>query len=83
MFWLIALAVVTGLTIAGAKGPKWRLTTLAIILGFTGLGVGVGYFATESTERIALAVSFGATGAAGCAAWNKWWRNDERGRGRF
>lgn len=78
-FLFVLLIVVAGIAIVGTKGTKWKLTNLAIILGFGGFGLAAGYgiglwlhnIALGADVAIPLGISVAAAGVAGCSAWNK------------
>lgn len=74
--FLLALIVLAIFAIVGAKESKWKLLNLLIIVGFTGLGLLVGFLiggntATGGHLSAALMAPVGAVGAFGCIRRNK------------
>jgi hypothetical protein len=77
--FLVAMVILSIMAIFGAKGAKWKMLNLLIILGFAafglGLGAAAGAWAGNSAlgGHIAAAIifPFGAIGALGCLRRNK------------
>ena len=75
----VLLIVLAAVAIAGAKGMKWKLTNLVIILGFAGLGLAASYgmglwrhnMALGAQVAMPLGISLAAAGVMRCSAWNK------------
>ena len=75
----IACLVLSIMALIGAKGLKWKLLNLAIILGFmaTGIAIGYGFGAWGSSPTIGAEVAvvlmpwLGLAGALGCIRRNK------------
>jgi hypothetical protein len=80
---LLALVALSVLAIASAKGMKWKLLNLLIILAFMGLGLLIGWgmgmwgknMEIGALVAIPLACLLGAVGALGC-----WRRNKRRAK---
>jgi hypothetical protein len=76
--WLLGLLLLSAMAVITAKGIKWKLINLAIILGFIGAGISIGAglgawgqnMAIGGELAVPLAICFGAVGALGC-----WRRN--------
>jgi hypothetical protein len=76
---LTAMIGVAAFAIARAKGTKWKLLNLLIILAFMGLGVGIGYASAVGDRSMAigaestrpLTTSLGILGALACMQGNK------------
>jgi|SRR5882724_11157085 len=77
--WLVAMIVLSYLAISTAKGSKWRLINLAIIIGAATFGFGLGAAAGAWGRNmeiggmiaVTLATWFGITAALGCWRRNK------------
>jgi hypothetical protein len=77
--FLVALVVLGGAAIAGAKGAKWKAINFGIILGFMAVGVGIGFLIGELGGNSAigghaaapLMILLGCVGALGCFRRNK------------
>ena len=75
----LAFVAMSVAAIATAKGPKWRLINLGIILAFCLAGIGIGFIAaawgqnSELGGHIAssLMILLGFVGALGCYRRNK------------
>ena|SRR5215475_7716630 len=63
--WLLAMVGLSGIAIATAKGWKWKLINLGIILTFISAGLGIGFAAGAWGENGAI----GALIAIPLATW--------------
>ncbi len=78
IIWLAALILSSVFAIASARGVKWKLLNVVIILGCMGLGLGIGYAAGLGSENMGrapnaalpLSMMFGIVGALGCVWLN-------------
>ena len=76
--WLAALVGLGGYAIIGAKGVKWKLINLGIIVGLMASGMGLGLLAGMWGKNMAiggevavpLAIALGAVGGLGCIRRN-------------
>jgi len=77
---LILLVICAVLAVAGAKGAKWKLLNVAIIVGFMVLGFGIGWLlglwggnmTIGAEAAVPLSLLLGALGGLGCIRRNKW-----------
>ena len=80
---LLLLVAFTVLAISTAKGPKWKIINIFIILGFMAVGFGIGALlglwggnmAIGGEAAVPLAELLGAVGGLGC-----WRRNTRRNK---
>jgi lysylphosphatidylglycerol synthetase-like protein (DUF2156 family) len=78
-FWLLLLLVLSVYAIASAKGVRWKLFNLLIIIAFMAAGLGVGFalgawggnMAIGGHAAASLTILLGVVGALGCALRNK------------
>jgi hypothetical protein len=56
--FLLLLIVLTVWAIFGAKGAKWKLLNLLIIVAFVGVGLGLGYLAGLWSSNMAIGAHF-------------------------
>jgi hypothetical protein len=79
VLWLVTLILASAFAIAGARGLKWKLLNILIILCCMGVGLGIGYAAGLGSknmgmvpgEAVPFAMMFGIVGALGCVVGNK------------
>lgn len=84
--WLLVFLVLLVFAVAGAKGVKWKLLNLLIIMAFMVLGIAIGFglgawggnMAIGGHVAAPLMTLLGAVGAFGCIRRNK--RRDKQNR---
>jgi predicted RND superfamily exporter protein len=77
--WLGAFLVLSVMAVVTARGIKWKLLNIAIILGFVAVGLGIGAamgawggnMEIGGLAAVPLAVGLGAADALGCWRQNK------------
>ena len=76
---ILALIVLSGAAVAGARATKWKATNLGIIVGMMGVGFGIGFLIGKISDDMAagghaatsLMLLLGCVAAVGCIVRNK------------